>query len=191
MDATHADGTSDRTDGRRPSAGGPFAAVVSASLLLAAAACATTGGMADTRGEGVTRFYRTSFDTLWAAARHAVRANGLRTDEESRYERYIIATNPPDRETDFDEERVAVEADQGERIAVFVDSLAPDTWSVEVVTRRRFALDPGKTPWAEDIFWVVERDLAEGARVEEEALPDSVRPATPPDTAGRDGDSTP
>lgn len=158
------------------------AAGAAALLAGAALACATTGSMLDARGEGVTRFYETTFDTLWRAARHAIRANGLRTDETSEYDRYIVATNPPDRGGGgFDEDRVAVEADQGERIAVFIDSLAPRTWSVEVVTRRRFALDPGKTPWAEDIFWVIERDLAEGARLEaEEALPDSVdRPPTP------------
>lgn len=150
--------------------------VVLAALLLAAAAgaCATTGGMLETRGEGVTRFYETSFDSLWTAARHAVRANGLRTDEENEYERYIVATNLPQRDAGFEEERVAVEADQGERIAVFIDSLAPRTWGVEVVTRRRFSLDPGKTPWAKDIFWVIERDLEEDARVRRQALPDSV-----------------
>lgn len=156
-----------------------------AALALAAVvgACATTGGMLETRGEGVTRFYEASFDTLWAAARHAVRANGLRTDEESERERYIVATNPPDRDPGFEEERVAVEADQGERIAVFVDSVAPRTWSVEVVTRRRFSLDPGKTPWAKDIFWVIERDLEEGARVRRQALPDSLRDAPSPGAA--------
>lgn len=156
----------------------PLAIVLAA---LAAVACATTGGMLDDRGEGVTRFYETTFDSLWAAARSAVRANGLETDDENRSERYIVATNPPDRQTDFDEERVAVDADQGERVAIFVDSLGPRTWGVEVVTRRQFALDPGKTPWAKDVFWVVERYLGGGARVLEESLPDSVRPAPGPD----------
>lgn len=168
----------------------PVAAVL---VATGAGACATTGGMLETRGEGVTRFYETSFDTLWTAARHAIRANGLQTDDESEYDGYIVATNPPDRQSDFDDERVAVEADQGERIAVFLDSVGPRAWSVEVVTRRRFSLDPGKTPWAEDIFWVIERDLAEGARIQRESLPDSVleeapRPepgdGTPPDSAG-------
>lgn len=144
--------------------------------------------MLDSRGDGVTRFYETTFDSIWTAAHQAVRANGLQTDDENRNERWIVATNPPDRQTDHDEERVAVEADQGERIAIFVDSLGPRTWSVEVVTRRRFALDPGKTPWAEDIFWVVERYLSSGARVREESLPDSARPT--PD-AGAAGDTTP
>lgn len=170
-----------RSEGPLPTGPGlPLAAV---ALAAAVAACATTGGMLETRGEGVTRFYETSFDTLWAAARHAIRANGLRTDEESEYERYIVATNPPQRDAGFDEERVAVEADQGERIAVFIDSLAPRTWSVEVVTRRQFALDPGKTPWAQDVFWVIERDLEEDARVRRQALPDSVADVPARDTA--------
>lgn len=163
-------------------------AVHAAALAALAGACATTGNMLDARGEGVTRFYETSFDSLWRAARHAVAANGLRTDRASEYERYIIATNVPDRGGGgMDDDRVVVEADQGERIAVFVDSLAPRTWSVEVVTKRQFALDPGKTPWAEDIFWVIERDLGEEARVEpEEALPDSARH---PSSVGSVGDT--
>lgn len=157
-----------------------------ALLVASVVACATTGSMLDARGEGVTRFYEASFDTIWSAARHAVRANGLRTDDESEYDRYIVATNPPDQDGgDFDDDRVVVDAQQGERIAVFIDSVAPGTWGVEVVTKRRFALDPGKTPWAEDIFWVIERDLSEGARLEAgEALPDSAGSPRSPGSGG-------
>lgn len=147
------------------------------ALLLAAVtlACATTGSLKQSRGKGVTRFYEAPFDSVWAAARHSIEANGLRLDETSEYEGYLIATNRPERGGNMDEERVTVEADQGERIAVFVDSVAPRTWGVEVVTRRTFALDPGKTRWAEDIFWVIERDLGSDARLDtaREALPDS------------------
>lgn len=162
--------------------------VAAATALLAAlaAGCATTGDMRNTRGQGVTRYYETTFGALWSAAQHAVEANGLRTDDTSEYDRYIIATNPPDRgPRGFDDERVVVEADQGERVAVFIDSIAPRTWSVEVVTKRQFALDPGKTPWAKDIFWVIEQDLAEGARLEaEEALPDSAAGPGSPGSGG-------
>lgn len=144
-------------------------------LVLLTVACATTGSLRNSRGDGVSRFYEAPFDSVWAAARHAIEANGLRMDETSEYDRYLIATNVPQRGSGMDEERVTVEADQGERVAVFVDSVAPGTWGVEVVTRRTFALDPGKTSWAEDIFWVIERDLGRDARVDtaREAHPDT------------------
>lgn len=153
------------------------AVLATATLSLAALACATTGSMLETRGDGITRYYEAPFDAVWSAAVHAIRANGLRLDEENAGDRYILATHVPERTgDDLDRDRVAVEADQGERIAVFLDSVAPGTWGVEVVTRRRFALDPGKTSWAQDVFWVIERDLGDGARIRaEKVLPDTAR----------------
>lgn len=147
---------------------------LTAAALLAAVgamACATTQSLREARGDGVTRFYEAEFGALWEAALHAVEANGLRLDEKDDHERYIVASNPPRRGGGMDEDRVVVDADQGERIAVFVDSVAPGKWGVEVVTRRTFALDPGKTSWAEDVFWVIERDLGDAARLEGDERP--------------------
>lgn len=175
-------------------AGARRARVVRTVAALATAgvlACATTSSLRDSRGQGLTRFYEAAFESVWHAALHAVRANNLRLDRSDDSERYIVATHAPERTGgDLDEDRVAVEADQGERIAIFVDSVAPGQWAVEVVTRRTFALDPGKTSWAEDIFWVIERDLASGARLEraEEALPDTAANESgqpPPELRGR------
>lgn len=145
------------------------------AALLLALACATASSLRDARGEGTTRFYEADFEVLWEAALRAVRANGLRLDERDAYDRYILATNAPQRGGGMDDERVVVDADQGERIAVFVDSVGPGKWGVEVVTKRAFALDPGKTEWAKDIFYVIERELGDEARLRdaERALPDS------------------
>ena len=148
--------------------------MLTAAVLTAAIgsmACATTQSLREARGDGVTRFYEADFGALWEAALHAVEANGLRLDEKDEHDRYIVATNAPQRGGGMDDDRVVVEADQGERIAIFVDSVAPGTWGVEVVTRRTFALDPGKTSWAEDVFWVIERDLGDAARLEGEERP--------------------
>lgn len=143
--------------------------------LLLAGACATTGGLLQERGQGTTRFYEAPLEEVWDAALRAVEANGLRLDASDRSERFIAATHlPPDDPVGPPEESVSVGSDQGERVGIFVDSVAPGTWGVEVVTRRRFALDPTARDWARDVFRVVERELGEEARV-----PGSGAPARP------------
>lgn len=138
-------------------------ALVAASLAMAAG-CATVESLRESKGEGTTRFYEAPFEAVWRAAVAAIEANGLRLDRADDYERFIAATHEPERTGTGREEEVAVTADQGERIAVFVDSVAPGVWGVEVVTRRRFALDPNRLGWAKDIFYVIERRL-DDARV--------------------------
>lgn len=167
--------------GGRPGADAPARPVLRLLALLALGACATTGSLRDQRGEGLTRFYEAPFEAVWQAAHRAVEANGLRLDASDRSERFIAATHlPRGRSPGEPEESVAVSADQGERIGIFVDSVAPGTWSVEVVTRRRFALDPTAQDWDRAVFLALERELGEGARVPGGAPPDSV----PHDGAG-------
>lgn len=151
-------------------------------LLLAAVvgACATTESLRNARGEGITRFYEATFDELWSAALTAVRANNLQLDRADDFDRFIAATHPYARSPNDPEESVTVGAQQGERIGIFVDSVAPGIWGVEVVTRRRFALDPNKLGWAQDIFYVIERRLGD---VRVEPPPDAVDSAGA-DTAG-------
>ena len=60
---------------------------------------------------------------------------------------------------------MSVSANQGERIGIFVDSVAAGTWGVEVVTRRRFALDPTAQDWKGAIFAALERELGDRVRV--------------------------
>lgn len=141
--------------------------------LLLLAGCASTASLLEHRGEGVTRFYEASFRDLWKAARTSIEANGLRLEEASEYHRYILAVHPPERGPGAPEDAVAIQSDQGERIGVFVDSVGPGRWAVEVVTRRRFPLDPNRLSWAEDIFWVIEHELGAGTRVTE---PDTLAP---------------
>ena len=70
-------------------------------------------------------------------------------------------------------------ADQGERIGIFVDSVAPGTWGVEVVPRRRFALDPSAQAWKRAVFLVIERELGEDARVPGRTPADTAREGAP------------
>lgn len=134
------------------------------ALLATALGCASTQNLRQSRGEGTTRYYEAPFERVWRAAVEAIEANGLRLDEADDHERFIAATHLPDRTGTGREDEVAVTADQGERIGVFVDSVAAGVWGVEVVTKRRFALDPNRLGWAEDIFYVIEQRL-DGARV--------------------------
>lgn len=135
-------------------------------VLLAAVGCASAGGFRSLRGEGVTRFYEAPFEAVWEAALQAVEANGLRLETEDRQEGVIVASRLPSGRSDMaPDESVAVSADQGERVAIFVDSVRADLQAVEVVNRRRFALDPDVTDWTEDVFWVIEHRLGGDARV--------------------------
>lgn len=137
------------------------------TLLVAAVGCASTGDVRSLRGDGVTRYYEAPLASVWRAALDAVEANGLRLDEESRDEGYIVATHLPSRRPDMaPEESMAVSADQGERVGIFVERAGPGVVSVEVVNRKRFALDPSSTDWTEDVFWVVEKRLGPDARLD-------------------------
>lgn len=150
------------------------------TLLLVSVGCASVGDIRSQRGQGLTRYYEAPLDAVWRAALEAVEANGLRLDAEDRDEGYIVATHLPDRPEMAPDESMAVSADQGERIGIFVDRAGPGVWAVEVVNRRRFALDPGAADWTEDVFWVIENRLGRDARLDGPIRADPTRA----DTAG-------
>lgn len=154
--------------------------VALAALVLALlGACATTAGLREQRGQGLTRFYEAPLERVWEAALRAVEANGLRLDRADRGDRFIAATHLPTGDPVGEpDESVAVSADQGERVGIFVDSVAPGAWSVEVVTRRRFALDPTAQDWTRAVFRVIERELGPDARLPGPPRPDSARTDT-------------
>lgn len=138
-----------------------------ATLLTAVLGCASVGDVRSLRGEGVTRYYEAPLASVWRAALDAVEANALRLDAENRDEGYIVATRLPSRQPDMaPDESVAVSADQGERVGIFVERAGPGVVSVEVVNRKRFALDTGSTDWTEDVFWIVEKRLGPDARLD-------------------------
>lgn len=125
-----------------------------AAVLSLVAACATTADLREARGTGLLRVFEGSFEDVFTAAVESVRGLGLEIDKVNEEERWIAATRYPDRMgPGAPEEAVSIQADQGERVGVFVDSVAPGRWEVEVVTRRTFALDPSKLEWAEEIFF--------------------------------------
>lgn len=166
----------DRADDRSAGPRARGRLLLSGLLLAALAACATTGSLRQQRGEGLTRFYAAPLEEIWDAALHAVRANNLRLDRADRGERFIAATHlPSGDQVGPPDESVSVSADQGERVGIFVDSVTADTWSVEVVTRRRFALDPTAQDWTKAVFLALERELGPDARRPAPGSRDSIR----------------
>lgn len=166
----------------------PRAAALLLLLGLGSLACATAGSLREARGEGVTRFYRVDYDTLWNAVMESLRFNRLQVKESDPEERYVLAIRPGShRGPGVREDEIAVSSDLGERVGVFVDSVAPGVWGVEVITKRRFALDITMEDWTVDVFQAIEWELPDSAAVEEP--PPGAAPAGEEPPAG-DGDSS-
>lgn len=140
---------------RRPPAAAPVVA-------LAIASCVTASGILAERGTGTTRCFRVSYDTLWPAAEAAVRWVGLVVERANRENGFLVGRSyrPPDRPP----EEMAVEADQGERVAVVLEVVGPDVWTVEVISRPIFRLDPTPRDWTEPVFEALGQGLPDSAR---------------------------
>lgn len=148
------------------------AGLLAGCFLLAA--CATTANLKEARGTGLTRTFEGGFEEVFTAAVESVRGLGLQVDEVNEEEGWIAATrHPTGPGPGAPEDAVSVQADQGERVGVFVEGAAPGRWEVEVVTLRLFELDPSKLEWAEEIFFSMEMRLDPEGRFR---IPDSALP---------------
>lgn len=124
------------------------------SLCCGFAGCATAGRMRETRGEGETRQYETTFDLLWDAAVLAVVEHGLELRELQSADSasgYIVASS---------DESFAWTS-YGELVAAFVDCtpVSPATCTLEVVSKRKLATTIFAPDWTEPIFRTVESYL--------------------------------
>lgn len=146
--------------GRRAGPGLPVPPA--ATIALALAGCVSASGILAERGTGTTRCYRVSYDTLWPAAEAAVRWVGLVVERANRENGFLVGRTyrPPDRPP----EEMAVEADQGERVAVVLEGAGPDVWAVEVISKPIFRLDPTPRDWTEPVFETLHRRLPDSAR---------------------------
>lgn len=136
------------------------------ALAVVATACATTANLKKARGTGDVREFEANWKEMWEATLKSVPANGLQLDRANEYERWIVATHLPTQTgSGRAEDEVALEANQGERIGIFLDSIGPGQWAVEVVTMKRFALALDKQEWFEEIFWVIEHELDDENRI--------------------------
>jgi len=95
-----------------------------------------------------------------------VQALGLVLERANRENGILIArTYEPEEK---DPEKMALEANAGERVAVFlerdsVDRNGADIWAVEVVSRPIFRLDPTPFDWTNTVFLTVEELLPDSA----------------------------
>lgn len=144
----------------------PLSALAAGVALVAAAACATTTDLREARGTGAVRTFEGAFDEVFTAAIESLRGLGMTVDRAHQGERWIAATRRPgELGPGAPEEAVSIQSDQGERIGVFFDSVAPERWEVEVVTVRLFKLDPSRLDWAEEVFFSMEMRLDPEGRI--------------------------
>ena len=127
-------------------------------------ACATTGGVRTSQGSGETRFYRTTFDTLWDASLLALAENGLEIVDIARDSGYVLASG------------AGSFWSYGERVGVFVgrDSSNTQALAVEVVSKRVLATNITAKNWKKPIFAMLEAHLPSSAMVEATAEPGAV-----------------
>ena len=144
----------------------PRRTVALATGAIALAACVTTGRLLESRGEGESRCFAADFDALWQAIERALPYTGLEVQESDPEQRWVIARNYQSPSSQ-DPQEMGMGVDQGERVAVFVDSAGVGVWAVEVVSRRYFALDVLPRDWTEDVFEALADKLPESAVVGE------------------------
>jgi hypothetical protein len=156
----------------------PWQALI--GIAIALAGCVTGQRVLQDRGVGEVRCYRGSFEQVWGAAERGVRWVGLVIEVADTAQSHILARNyEPDV---LDPERMAVDADAGERVGVFLDSAGPDLWAVEVVSRRVFALDISARDWTPDVFAAIETQLPDSANEDSPEVSECQRRRSGPGT---------
>jgi hypothetical protein len=138
------------------------------ALGVALAGCVTGVRMFDTRGTGIVRCYHASEDELWAALERGVVETGLVLERLDRDNGIVLAHSY--RPDEVDPEEMALDADQGERIAVFVAAEGIDVWGVEIVNRAIFALDVTPRDWTAALFFTIEKRLPNGGKADNDEL---------------------
>ncbi|MDX1395397.1 MAG: hypothetical protein R3195_13495 [Gemmatimonadota bacterium] len=134
------------------------------SVALAVGGCLTASNIEEHRGDGETRCYVAPYDVLWSAAEEAMRRVGLELERANRDAGVLVGRSyRPEVE---DPAEMALEADQGERVAVFIEEDSVDgrgrsIWALEVVSRAIFALDPSARDWTEMVFLAIEERIPE------------------------------
>lgn len=156
-----------RRAGRRGGAGGvPVAGALTAATV--AAGCLSNATLLESRGTGVARCYRVPYELLWPSIEEAVGLVGLVVERSNRDNGFLLAHSyEPEVE---DPQEMALDADQGEGVAIFAEDEGPGVWAVEVVSRPRFALDPTPRDWTDAIFLALEDLLPDAAFAPDEDL---------------------
>lgn len=109
-------------------------------LLLLVSGCATLADASSARGQGKSRVYDTSFDTVWNTVPEAVNELGLRVASKNRQEGCILATKGM---TAFS---------YGENVAVFVEKVDDERTKVEVVSKKTMGTNIFAWNWEKPIL---------------------------------------
>ena len=137
-------------------------ALALAALTIGLTSCITAQRLTRDRGQGEVRCYRGSFEEIWRATTRAVAWVGLIVEAADTAQGELLARNY---ELEVrDPEDMALDADAGERVGVFLDSAGTSLWAVEVLSRRVFALDVSARDWTPTVFAALEDQLTESAR---------------------------
>jgi hypothetical protein len=147
---------------RRPILIGLATALTGLATVLAG--CVTTQRILRDRGQGEVRCYLGSFERVWEATEEAVRWTGLVIEVADTAQGHLLARNYEP--TIQDPEHMAVDADAGERVGVFLDSAGVGLWAVEVLSRRVFALDVSARDWTPHVFQAIEARLPDSAKTD-------------------------
>ena len=115
-----------------------FAYLLFTSLAILSG-CTTISDVADSKGQGKTQTFDSSYDSVWKAAQRSIYGTGLRVVSSDKDTGLILATNSKPLTT------------LGENVAVFVKSNNESSTSVEVVSSRIISTNSNATDWTHKV----------------------------------------
>jgi len=115
-------------------------------VALLGVSCATVAGMRNTRGEGVVKTFHHTYGQVIQATIDAAKLQKLELEEGGPDDYYIIL------------KQTANERSEGELVAVFFAE-KNDGIDVEIVSKRRLALEFWAKNWTASMFRAIEMEL--------------------------------
>lgn len=117
-------------------------------LVCVLPACASSNAAKTAKGSGQSVVYNAAYDKTWNASINAVEATGGEIVEQDKVKGDIVAT-------------YGVSAfSWGERVAVFLKSLAKNKTEVEVVSKRAVGMNVTAANWQDDIHQKIADNLS-------------------------------
>ena len=116
------------------------------SLFLLLAACTTVGSMHGRQGAGVVRTFDFPYEQALDASLEAAKLQNLELEEGGRDDHYVIL------------KRIATKHSEGELVAMFFTDKG-DRTDLEIVSKRRFALNIFAKNWTASLFRAIDMEL--------------------------------
>ncbi|MCL5071946.1 MAG: hypothetical protein M1308_13790 [Actinobacteria bacterium] len=123
-------------------------------------ACATTSGMKDRKGSGITKTYEYSYDIIFSATFEVSKQNNLELTDGGKEQKYMVLKRKVSKGTAILTGWLVVPgiAGGGELIAVFFTPKDSKT-DVEVVSQKRSKIDAFAKDWTNNFFRTLEAEL--------------------------------